>query len=495
MLRTAKQYVESLRDGRTIYLNGEKIADITKHPMFRGSINARAMSYALYDDPKLGPLLTVGTGKDKYLRLWDQPKTSQDLVTRRNCYITCMRYGAAMSGMGPDALAASGIVATRTDKQLGTHYNDAVEDYRAHLKATDPAITGAITDVKGNRGLRPSAQEQHKDFYVRIVGRQKDGIIVSGAKIHISATPTCNELIFSPCRAHREEDKDYAVVFAAPVNVKGLKLLTSPGTIEETGEEAEWNWPLSGRSLGVSECMIVLDNVFVPWNRVFMAGEWQFSRDQAWMFGVFHRLFGTCHKVISTEEAAGTAALMAEYNGVDRYPHVQEKLAWLAMHSQTIDVMAQAGCEHPQEYKDLGLVAPNISYVNIAKFKFANDQHEQSKLVADITGGIVSTVYNYKDWMNPEERPYIDKYLGGKGGIPTEHRLRAIRLAKDLVGHGHDATYIHTEGSLAAQKMAIHAYADWDKYKAVAKRIAGIPGWKEHPALKDLPDWPPKWII
>jgi len=487
MIRTAEQYVESLNDGRVIYLNGERIPDITKHPAFKGSINARALSYTLYDHPRFKDLLTVEEDGDRFLFLWNQPKTAEDLVRRRDLYITCMRWGAAMSGMGPDALAATGVVTARMDKQLGTHYTEAVEDYRKHLKAADPAITGAITDVKGNRGLRPSAQEQHKDFYVRVVDRQKDGIVVRGAKMHISATPTANELIVSPCRAHREEDKDYAVVFATPVDAKGITLLTSPALFSETGEEAEWNWPGSGRGGGVSECMIVFDDVFVPWNRVFMCGEWQFTRDQAWMFGVFHRLFGTCHKVISTELAAGVAALMAEYNGIDRYPHIQEKLAWLAMHAQLVDVMARAGCEHPDIFPDIGLAAPNLMYTNIAKYLFANDQHETSKLVADITGGVASTVFSYKDWMNPEERPYIEKYLAGKNGIPTEHRLRVVRLAKDLIGHGHDGAFIHTEGSLAAQTMAMYAGSDWERYKALAKRTARIPGWKEHPALADLP--------
>ena len=496
VLRTAKQYVESLNDGRIIYFNGEKVPDITKHPAFRGSINARALAYELYDHPKFRDLLTVEEDGERFLFLWKQPKTAEDLVRRRNVYLTCMRWGAAMSGMGPDALAAAGVTAARMDRALGTHYSEAVEDYRQHLRKTDPAITGAITDVKGNRGLRPSAQEQHKDFYVRVVDRNKDGIVVRGAKIHISATPTANELIVSPCRAHREEDKDYAVVFATPINAKGIKLFTSPAHIEEVGEEgAEWDWPLLGRSGGVSECMIVFDDVFIPWNRVFMCGEWQFSRDQAWLFGVFHRLFGTCHKVISTEQAAGVAALLAEYNGIDRYPHIQEKLAWLAMHAQIIDALAQYACEHPDFFPDIGLAAPSLMFTNIAKYIFANEQHETSKLVADIGGGIVTTVFNYRDWMNPEERPYIEKYLAGKSGIPTEWRLRAIRMAKDLIGHGMDGAFIHTEGSLAAQKMAIYAAADWERYKAVAKRIARIPGWEEHPAMKELPPHPAKWVI
>lgn len=496
MLRTVKQYAKSLNDGRVIYLNGERIPDITKHPKFIGSINARALCYELYDHPKFKDLLTIEEDGERYLFLWKQPKTAEDLIRRRDLYINCMRWGAAMSGMGPDALAAAGITAARMDKELGTHYTEAVEDYRKHLRQTDPAITGAITDVKGNRSLRPSAQEQHKDFYVRVVDKDKDGIYVRGAKIHISATPTANELIVSPCRAHREEDKDYAVVFATPVNAEGIKLLTSPADYSDIGEEAEWNWPATGRSGGhVSECMIVFNDVFVPWNRVFMCGEWQFSRTQAWMFGVFHRLFGTCHKVISTEQAAGVAALLAEYNGLDRYPHIQEKLAWLAMHSMLIDVTAKYGCEHPDYFTDIGLAAPNVMLTNISKYIFANEQHETSKVVADIGGGIVTTAFSYRDWMNPEERPEIEKYLAGRAGVPTEHRLRAVRLAKDLIGHGRDGATIHTEGSLAAQKMAMYSTADWEMYKSLAKRTAGIPGWEKHPALKDLPPHPSKWVI
>ncbi len=191
--------------------------------------------------------------------------------------------------------------------------------------------------------------------------------------MHISATPDANEPIISPCRAHREEGKDYALVF------------------------------------------------------------------------------GTAHKVISLDQTVGAAALMAEFNGLDKYPHIQEKLAWLAMHCQINDTMARAACEHPDMYEDIGLAAPNLMYTNIAKFMFANGQHEASKLLADITGGVTTTVFGYKDWMNLEERPFNNKYLAGKGGIPTEHRLRAIRLVKDLIGDSHDATIIHAEGSLGAK--------------------------------------------
>jgi len=494
MIRTVEQYVESLKDGREIYISGEKVSDITKHKLFRGPINARAMSYHLYNHPEFKDLLTIEENGDRYLFLWRQPRNSEDLLKRRHLYITCMRWGAAMSGMGPDSLAATGIVTKRIDKAKGTKYTEAVEDYRRHLVENDPAITGAITDVKGNRSLRPSMQVQHKDFYVRVVDKNKDGIVVRGAKMHISATPTANEIMVQPSRTHREEDKDYAVVFATPLNAPGIKLFTSPPYFEEYDEEAEWNWPVSGRGKGVSECMIVFDDVFVPWNRVFMCGEWEFTRDQAYMFGVFHRLFGTCHKVISTERIAGAAKLLAEYNGVDRYPHIQEKLAWLAMHTKLVDTLANAACENPDYYPDIDLASPNVAMTNMAKFSFANGQHEANKLLSDISGGLLCTVFNYKDWNNPEQRPYIEKYLAGADGVSTEDRLKAIRLAKDLTGHWHDVLAIHAEGSLAAQKMMIYHSADWDRYVAWAKKTAGIKGWEDHPSMKGLPK-KSEWII
>jgi 4-hydroxybutyryl-CoA dehydratase/vinylacetyl-CoA-Delta-isomerase len=141
---------------------------------------------------------------------------------------------------------------------------------------------------------------------------------------------------------------------------------------------------------------------------------------------------------------------------------------------------------------DTGLLVPGLVPTNVAKFKFAMDSAESTQKMADICGGIISTVPAYKDWMSLEERPLIERYLAGKSGIPTEHRLRVIRLAKDMASHNHDQTAIHAEGSPEAQKIALYASGDWARYKAAARRAAGIPGWEEHPLFKDLPELSPK---
>jgi len=498
MIRTAKEYVDSLNDGRITYLNGERVPDVTKHKFFRGGLNARAMFNALCEHPDYRDLLTYEENGERFSFAWQQPKSAEDLVRRRHIYITGMKTGGVINGVGPDALAASGVTAAQMDKELGTHYSEAVEDYRNHLKKTDPKLTGAITDVKGDRGLKASEQVQHKDFYVRVVDKNKDGIIVRGAKIHISDSTWSNEMIVSPSKAHGEADKDYAVVFATPMNAKGIRFYASPGdgNLEDIDtEHVDFDWPIWGRNDGVfGECMIVFDDVFIPWNRVFMCGEWQFSRAQAWNFGLFHRLFATCAKTVQTEWAAGIGALLAEYNGVDKYPHIRQKLAWLSMHAHKIDCLAQYACEHPDIFPELGLAAPNMTYINMAKYEFANDAHETSKLLADIGGGLIQTIMNHRDWMNPEERPDLEKYLAGKAGIPTEHRIRLMRLAKDTLVRG-DVTPVNGEGSLATQIMAMYAGTDWNKYKNIAKRMAGIPGWENDPDLKRLPPHPIDWIL
>jgi 4-hydroxybutyryl-CoA dehydratase/vinylacetyl-CoA-Delta-isomerase len=130
-------------------------------------------------------------------------------------------------------------------------------------------------------------------------------------------------------------------------------------------------------------------------------------------------------------------------------------------------------------------------YSNIAKFFFADNFHQAMKHVQDITGGIAATAFSSADYDNPQIRPLLDKYFVGKKGVPTEHRIRAIKMAKDLSSSFHGVTNIHAEGSLAAQRLSVFTIADFDRYKAAAKRMAHISTGSESPVFKDLPPFPP----
>jgi 4-hydroxybutyryl-CoA dehydratase/vinylacetyl-CoA-Delta-isomerase len=494
MIRSVEQYLESLRDGRVIYCLGERVKDVTTHPLLRNVIQSAAMDYFFPNDPKYHDLFVAkNEGGEDVHAMFISPKKAEDLLRRRDVFLTTWRTGGGtqLHCMGIDALEASRVVAERMDKQIGTNYIERVEAYRKHLQQGDLGITGAMTDVKGDRSLRPSKQEVHQDYYVRVVDRQKDGIVVRGAKMHISSTPGANEIIVMPCRTHGEEDKDYAVVFATPLNAKGIAIIASEPPMRETDEKAAWDYPMSAASgHGASECMIVFDDVFVPWERVFLCGEWKFSRDITYTFATFHRLFGVCRMTSELEVLTGVSALVAEYNGTEKYAHIRDKLAWLAMYTEAVSVIGKASCIYCEKQADSDLVSPNMVYTNTAKYLFADNYHQAAKLAHDICGGIADTIPTYSDWQNPETRPWLEKYLGGKAGIPTEHRLRAIRLLKDHTNLHSQIGSIHGEGSLAAQRMFVYAGAEWGRYKAAAKRAANIPGWEEDPTYGQLPDYP-----
>ena len=344
MLRNVEQYLESLNDGREIWCMGEKVRDVRTHPTISSIIRTAAMDYVLPHHPDYRDLFVTQDDDGEDINfLLTSPKTPEDLLRRRECYISGIRHNAAgvlVHCMGADALAAFTVTANVMDKEIGTHYSKNVEAYRRLLQKNDLAITGAVTDVKGDRSLHPSAQKQHKDYYVRVVDRQKDGIVVRGAKVHISATPCANEALCLPCRTHGEADKDYAVAFAVPLNTKGVKLLTVEPVNRSYGEEAEFDYPRSSQ-LQPTECLIVFDDVFVPWERVFMCGEWQFSQALTYAFASFHRLFGTCKMIGKLEVMTGAAALAAEYNGLEKNVVIRNKLAWMAMITDAVTVMGR----------------------------------------------------------------------------------------------------------------------------------------------------------
>lgn len=183
------------------------MADVRTHPTVSTIVRMAAMDYVLPNHPDYRDLFVTKDKDGEDINfLLTSPKTPEEMLRRRDCYMAGMRAGGGVlvHCMGADALAAFSVAAEVMDKKLGTHYRERVENYRRHLQKNDLALTGAITDVKGDRSLHPSEQKQHKDFYLRIVDRQKDGIVVRGAKVHISASPCANELLCLPCRTHGE---------------------------------------------------------------------------------------------------------------------------------------------------------------------------------------------------------------------------------------------------------------------------------------------------
>jgi len=492
-LRTVEQYLQSLRDGRNVYISGEKVEDVTTHPMLRLCAEGCAMEYALAQNPKYKELFVTQTKEGEPVAFTYLPaKNTKELLRYREAFQTLVRasFGRPVSAkmVGVDVLRALTVISRRMDRELKTDYSQRVENYRKYLMQNDLTVAGAVTDAKGDRSLRPSKQVQHKDYYVRVVKNNKDGIIVRGAKMHIGKAPCSNEIFVCPTRNHREEDKDYAVAFAIPANTPGVTIISKAPEVFEEGNYDDY--PFNTCYFG-AQGTIIFEDVFVPEDRIFLKREWRYSGQIAHMFANFHRLTSDAYKYPELEILAGLAALLAEYNGLERVPHVRDELAWLFSYAEATEALGLLACHHCVIDSEIGVAYPNPMYSNIAKFFHADNYHKAVKFVQDIGGGILSTVPSLKDFFNPQTRALVDKYLGGKAGVPTEHRIRAVAAAKDYLNCFNQAQTIHAEGSLAAQRLSIHAMADVERYKAAARRMAGISDGKEHPMFKDLPPFPP----
>ncbi len=476
-LRTAEEYIQSLRDGRTVYFRGRPVSDVTEHPAIRVGIQHAAIDYRLAERPEHRQLAVFEHEGQPCSRYFKLPQNSQDLLDRSALIERSTAEGATMvclvKEIGTDCLFALTRVAQQTDARFGAQYWPRVKSFFAYCRDNDLAMAVAQSDVKGDRSKGPS-QQADPDHYVHIVSRDSRGIVVRGCKVHTSVSVNANELFVIPTRAMSEADADYAVAFAIPVATPGLKLIASP---YDTHPKNRFEHPLSAEHK-MFETLTVFDDVFVPWERVFLAGEWQMAGPLALGFVDYHRFTAISYKLPLVDLLVGAAFCMAEYNAIEKAGHVRDKLIWLVSYAETLRALTRLSaldCAPTAE----GLVKPHTLTVNMAKHHFAAHYHQALAYVQDITGGLIATAPGVEDFESPELGAYLQKYLAGKAGYSTEERLRMINLVQDLTASDfagyHAVLAVHAEGSIEAEKLAILREYDPKRAVAYARKLASPP--------------------
>src|ERR1051325_6165130 len=248
-LRTVEQYKASLRDGRVVYFRGRRVEDVTTHPVIGLAVDHAAIDYQIAHNPEHRELAVCfdEETKQEYSRYFKIPATPGDLLKRSRLIETSTRLGGTLvvliKEIGTDCLFALRLVAREMDDKLGTKYLPRVQAMYEHCRNHDLAMAVAQTDVKGDRSRGP-AEQDHPDYYVHIVDRKPDGIIVRGAKVHTSVTPNANELFVIPTRNLTAADADYAVAFCIPPNTPGIKQIASP---YGAGHSNRFTHPISAR--------------------------------------------------------------------------------------------------------------------------------------------------------------------------------------------------------------------------------------------------------
>ena len=475
-LRTPDEYIESLRDGRVVHLDGRRIADVTTDPVVSRAIRHAAVDYAISLDPAHRALAVI-EGDDPSSRYFHEPRSVDDLLLRsqliEHATRECHTLVPLIKEIGTDALFALRRVARALDAERGdTERSDRVARFLEHCRSSDLAMSVAQTDVKGDRRLPPHRQPE-PDSYLRIVDRRADGIVVRGAKVHTSCTPNTNELIVLPTRAMGPEDADWSVSFAVPVATPGVILVAS-----NYGSDAHSSFdaPISADRL-MMETTTIFDDVFVPADRVFLDGQYELAGPLALAFVDFHRFTAISYKLPLVDALVGSAALMADMNGLSGVAHVREKLTWLIAYAETLRALVESAA-HRGRPDDAGVFVPDPLTVNIAKSHFAHGYHTALQHVQDLAGGLLVTAPGGADFDDPETGPLLRHYLGGREGVDGEERIRALRMVSDLTtgefGGYHAVLAIHAEGSLEAEKLLIARSYDAAAAIDYARRLAGL---------------------
>jgi aromatic ring hydroxylase len=475
-VRTPAAYRESLRDSRVVYYRGRRVEDVTAHPVIGTAVEHACIDFAFAEEAANRELAVYEEEGRAYSRFYKIPRDADDLLRRSALIDATTRRGKTLvvliKEIGTDAMFALLKWARGVDREMETEYLRRVEAFYRHCRENDLAVSVAQTDVKGDRAARPS-QQSNREAYLRIVDRRRDGIVVRGMKVHTSATTNANEVIVLPTRAMGEEDADYAVAFAVPVNTPGLKLIASP---YGGAAKSEFDFPLSAGHK-MMETMTLFDDVFVPWERVFLAGEARHAGALALGFVEFHRFTAVSYKLPLVDALVGAAALLADYNGIAAAGHVRDKLVWLISYAETLRRLVEMAALRGSADEE-GIFAPDALTTNIAKYHFAHNYHQAIAHVQDIAGGLLVTGPGEEDFASAETGDLLERYLGGRAGVGGRDRVRAMNMVSDLTtsefGGYHAVLAIHAEGSLEAEKLMIYRAYDHGRALRYAKELAGL---------------------
>jgi len=479
-LKTGSEYIESLRKlNMTVYMFGEKVAVPVEHPIIRPSMNAVALTYDLALDPLTEDLMTATshlTG-EKINRFNHIFQSTNDLVkkVKRQRMLGQKSACCFQRCVGQDAFNAVYSTAFEIDEKYGTDYFERFKNYLLFVQKEDLVVDGAMTDVKGDRSLSPS-QQVDPDMYLRVVERRTDGIVVRGCKAHQTGIVNSHEVLVMPTISMEAADKDYAVSFSVPTDTPGIVLIygrQSCDTRKMEGSQID----VGNSEYGGHEALVIFDDVFVPNDRVFLDGETEFVGMLVERFAGHHRPSYAC-KVGVGDVLIGAAALAADYNGVPRASHVKDKLIEMTHLNETIYSSALA-CSYEGSPTVSGAYLIEMLLANVCKHNVTRFPYEICRLAEDIAGGLMVTLPSEKDFRSPELNGYIDKYLRGVDSVPTEHRMRILRLIENLTlgtgAVGYRTESMHGAGSPQAQRIMIARLSNMDHKKSLAKHIAKIP--------------------
>ena len=465
-LMTAAGYRDSLRAySPRVFVNGRRVESVADEPLLAPGINAVGITYDFAHRPEYTKHLTAvqATSGATVNRMLHVSTSNDDLLAKLEAVrIVCRESGCAQRYLSHDALNALFQATKRTDDAHGTEYHARFLHYLHEVQARDLTLGVAMTDAKGDRSLRPGRQS-NPDVYVHIKERRPGGIVIRGTKAIVTGAPYMHEFLVMPCRTMTAEDSAYAVCCAVPVDAPGVTIAARPAG--RPGEAAAKFSAKYGQSTGV----VIFDDVFVPYDRVFLAGEHEEGGFLTTTYATHHR-----HSCIGARAGfgdllIGAGALMIEANGLDpdRHAHIRDQMVELIKIVEGFYACGVAASVYSTRDPSNSVI-PDTVFANIGKLLLATQIYDMHKLAHYVSGGLIVALPGPDEDHNPETAASLSAVLAGRADIPAAQRLEVARFMEDLTASHQAGFYsvisLHGGGSPEAMKREI-----WRNYPIAEK--------------------------
>ena len=477
MIRTGAEYVESIRDGRQVWMNGERVDDVPSHPAFKPLVDLRARMYDMQHEPAQQALLTYQdpTSGETNAMFYKPPRSQAD-------------WWAKYNGVNAVMNAINGVVTRVGDETIGEVWSlyDGQEmlnhvdprfsaNIRAHVTkalVADPFHVSANTDPKGDRSKRP--QDQDPDMLLHVVRETDRGIIVRGAKFETAAA-YANQAFVKPTIANwgNAELSDYAVGFIAEMGAPGIRHICRTGF---AGRAPAADYPLSNKFDEV-DTLIIFDDVEIPWENVLF---YRHTAAASYIRATLHRYSAfpyTQRVLVYADMLIGAALHNLKQTGLDKLQAVQEKLGTLAVYREGIRAHLTAAITLAEESPS-GLLMPNQSLLFAGRVHALTNLPAMIHLARELCGGQVCVTPDAAAFADPETKPWLEKFYTLNDDWLAEDRRKLLAFARDLLNSdyaGHRLTFaLFAQSPPFANLAAVYRNFDFDGPLDFVRRAADL---------------------
>ncbi|WP_326712352.1 4-hydroxyphenylacetate 3-hydroxylase family protein [Streptomyces sp. NBC_01474] len=477
MIRTGDQYRESIRDGRDVWMNGEKVTDVTTHPAFKPLVDIRARIYDMAHDPATRDSMTYqdeSTGEVNAIQQ-KPPRTHEDWDAKRAATDAVLSdVGGVVTRVGDETI---GEVWSLIDGQdvlnaINPTYAENVKRHIDHALYADPFHVSANTDPKGDRSKRP--QDQDPDMLLHVVRETDSGIVVRGAKYETAAAYS-NQAFTKPTIANwgDSELSDYALGFIADMGSPGLKYICRTGF---AGTKPPADYPVSSRFDEV-DTLVVFDDVEIPWENVLFYRD---TKAATFIRATLHRYSAfafTQRNLRLADLMIGAALWNVKQTGLEKQQAVQEKLATLACYREGINAHLTASIAMAEPSPG-GLLMPNQSLLYTGRVLACSQLHEMMHIARELCGGQICITPDKASFDHPDTKPWLDKFYSINEHWVAEDRRKLLAYARDLLNSdyaGHRLTFqLFAQSPPFAHLGAVYRNFDWEGPLDLVKDAAGL---------------------